>query len=158
MPTFQVGKKGGGSSLQVIDRTEITLGRSKHADIVLDSHLVSRQHARIVFEGGRATVTDLDTSNGTYVNGRKIAGKVEISSADKVYIGDFVVQFEDEATSATEAPRDPGSQTAAQAGVSSNLLRCENCNGPLDAPDPSRPTMTCPYCGFQSANRLYRRG
>lgn len=66
----------------------IILGRAPECDLVLDSERVSRRHAEIAFEDGRWRVEDLDSLNGTKVNGTKLKGQTAIvGSGDVVEVG-----------------------------------------------------------------------
>jgi pilus assembly protein CpaF len=62
---------------------------------------VSKHHARLLYRDGRFIVTDLKSTNGTYVNGRKISQATIVREGDKIYIGDFVLRLE---TSAAAQP------------------------------------------------------
>jgi pilus assembly protein CpaF len=53
---------------------------------------VSKRHATIVARQGRLTVVDLKSTNGTYVNGRRISTPKEIGPDDRIYIGDFTLR------------------------------------------------------------------
>ena len=55
---------------------------------------VSKHHARLLYRDGRFIVTDLKSTNGTYVNGRKITQATIVREGDKIYIGDFVLRIE----------------------------------------------------------------
>ncbi len=55
-----------------IDKTEITIGRNNANDISIDNLAVSDRHARIYKSRGAYVMEDLDSTNGTFVNGRKI--------------------------------------------------------------------------------------
>lgn len=55
---------------------------------------VSRQHAKIVTQGSTVTVSDLDSTNGTYVNGRKIAVETTLLPGDMVQFGAMGFRFE----------------------------------------------------------------
>lgn len=71
---------------------EVVLGRERgSADLVLDDPGVSRRHAALRSEGGRITVTDLGSSNGTYANGERISGEVELADGDEVQVGGAVI-------------------------------------------------------------------
>jgi two-component system cell cycle response regulator len=63
------------------------LGRSQHADVRLADDGVSRRHAVLVCDGGNVTLKDLDSANGTYCNGTRIAGPVRLADGDKICIG-----------------------------------------------------------------------
>src|SRR5262249_7920316 len=65
---------------------------------------VSKRHARLLYRDGRFIVTDLKSTNGTYVNGRKIAQATIVREGDKIYIGDFVLRIEDAAGASGSAP------------------------------------------------------
>ena len=66
----------------------LIVGRSPECDLVLESDRVSRRHARVAFEDGRWRVEDLDSLNGTKVNGTKLRGQTAIvGSGDVVEVG-----------------------------------------------------------------------
>jgi putative serine protease PepD len=69
-----------------IDAAGLTIGRDVHNDIVLEDPAVSRSHARIAAEQNRLIIHDAST-NGTYVNGHRIAGAVSIDEGDDLQIG-----------------------------------------------------------------------
>ena len=64
----------------------ITVGRDPKNDIVLDDRRVSRRHAEVRLRLGRYTLYDLQSTNGTFVNGRRIAEMV-LSNDDRITIG-----------------------------------------------------------------------
>jgi len=67
-----------------------TVGRSTGCDIVIRDDTVSRQHSRIdKIEEGRYRITDLDSTNGTYLNGRKLRGHAALEFDDVILIGNF---------------------------------------------------------------------
>jgi len=53
---------------------------------------VSKHHCRLLLQNGQLLVEDLGSTNGTYVNGRKIAEATSISTSDKVFVGDFAIR------------------------------------------------------------------
>ena len=63
-------------------------GRNLEAAILLDDITVSRHHAAFLSEGGRLQVQDLGSTNGTYVNGKRVE-QAELASGDEVIIGRF---------------------------------------------------------------------
>jgi hypothetical protein len=74
---------------------ELILGREQEsADLVIDDPGVSRRHARVLPENGGVVVEDLGSSNGTYVNGERISGQVELGAGDEVQIGATVLGVE----------------------------------------------------------------
>jgi hypothetical protein len=91
---------GAGSELPVDG--EVILGREQSsADLVISDPGVSRRHARVLAHNGGVIVEDLGSSNGTYVNGRRISGPVELGSGDEVQVGATVLGVQGTATAAT---------------------------------------------------------
>ena len=73
----------------------ISIGRDPKNGIVLDDRRVSRRHAEVRLRLGRYTLYDLQSTNGTLVNGRRIA-EVVLSDEDRITIGgaELVVRLE----------------------------------------------------------------
>src|SRR6185295_376865 len=71
---------------------EPTLIGRESADIVLDVSAVSRRHAEIVYERGGYAIRDLDSRNGTLVDGRPIR-EAPIEEGSEIRIGDAVLKF-----------------------------------------------------------------
>jgi predicted component of type VI protein secretion system len=70
------------------------IGRSRECDIVLGDSNVSRRHAEIRPSGGDGwTITDLGSTNGVKVNGRKIDGPTALESGDRLALGTADVRF-----------------------------------------------------------------
>lgn len=68
-------------------QSEMLIGRSRSCDVVLCDLSVSRRHARLLFRDGRWIVHDLDSTNGTEVNGFRV-GRCELRPGDRMAIGD----------------------------------------------------------------------
>lgn len=71
----------------LLDDQEYTIGRDTGCRIVVRRSDVSRTHARIYRDGGRYILVDLDSSNGTYVNGRRISAPQPLQSEDRISVG-----------------------------------------------------------------------
>ncbi len=69
-----------------------SIGRSPSNDIVLKESKVSRQHAAINYIGGNYVLVDLKSSNGVFVNGKKIE-EAALRDGDEVSVGSFKFQF-----------------------------------------------------------------
>jgi pSer/pThr/pTyr-binding forkhead associated (FHA) protein len=69
-----------------IPRGSVTIGRSPGNNIVADSQLVSKVHARIERSGVEMLVTDLQSANGTFVNGERIDSRI-LKDGDEVSVG-----------------------------------------------------------------------
>jgi hypothetical protein len=76
-----------------LDRPVVTLGRSKDCDIAIDDPSVSRRHAEVRRETGGFAVVDLGSTNGTRVNGAKVA-RAELEDGDRVTLGQTELRFE----------------------------------------------------------------
>src|SRR4051812_29874839 len=87
-------EKGGATRRLDFESEEITIGRVDENDICLPRGNISKKHTRIVCKDGKIIVLDLKSTNGTYVNGKKLAGPQVITPTDKVYIGDFILNVE----------------------------------------------------------------
>ena len=83
-----------------LDKTPIMLGRHPEDDVCLPSDMaVSRHHAQITKEGDSYFIEDVGpegqgSTNGTFVNGEKIAGKTPISSGDMPSLATVSIKFE----------------------------------------------------------------
>jgi pilus assembly protein CpaF len=107
MFTIIIQEKGGEQRRMVFNKPEVTIGRVQGNDIVLPKGNVSKRHARIVLKDGKFIIVDLKSTNGTYVNGRKITSPLVVKDSDKIYIGDFIVGVDE----AASADADGGSET-----------------------------------------------
>ena len=80
-----------------IFHTSIIVGKMRQqADIVLDEEHISRIHARIERSGEEVYVTDLNSTNGTFVNGERLKAneRRRLSSLDEVAFASIVYQYE----------------------------------------------------------------
>ena len=102
-----ITEKGGNERREVFDRTEINVGRVQGNELMLPKGNVSKHHARLLYRDGRFIVTDLKSTNGTYVNGRKITQATIVREGDKIYIGDFILRLEVPPQQAPAAPAIP---------------------------------------------------
>jgi hypothetical protein len=76
-------------------KDEISLGRGEENDIVIPHPSVSRAHARLARRDGIWEVTDLNSTNGSYVNQHQVQGSVRASNGSEVRFGDirFFLRF-----------------------------------------------------------------
>jgi DNA-binding winged helix-turn-helix (wHTH) protein len=66
---------------------EHTAGRDAECSLVIDGTTVSRRHARITVARGAATIEDLDSTNGTFVNGTRISAPTRLAPGDEFALG-----------------------------------------------------------------------
>ena len=76
------------------DRT--SFGRRPYNDIVIDNMAVSGEHAVLQMSGNESYIEDLNSTNGTYVNG-KVVKKQQLHHDDMIEIGKYKIQYVDEA-------------------------------------------------------------
>jgi pilus assembly protein CpaF len=100
-----LAEKGGGTEQREYHKNEITIGRLPGNDIMLAKGNVSKYHSRIVAKDGKFIIVDMKSTNGTFVNGKKIAAPMVLKPTDQVYIGDYVINVEalDEGPAETRA-------------------------------------------------------
>lgn len=79
----------GHQTLVPLANQEITIGRKPGNAVRLTERNVSRRHARLSRNHGAILLEDLDSSNGTQVNGKKLQGRVTLRVGDHVRIGDY---------------------------------------------------------------------
>ncbi|MDQ6800438.1 MAG: winged helix-turn-helix domain-containing protein [Acidobacteriota bacterium] len=69
------------------------LGRDATADIQIDDTTVSRKHAAITIRENAVTLEDLDSKNGTYLDGAKLTGSASIHDGQTIVLGDASIAF-----------------------------------------------------------------
>lgn len=108
MFTVVITEKGGAQRRIDFARPEVSIGRVQGNDVILRKGNVSKRHARLTRKGDQFELTDLNSTNGTYVNGRKLASPRLVSTSDKIYIADFILTVEPSARGSRAGPL-PGS-------------------------------------------------
>jgi pSer/pThr/pTyr-binding forkhead associated (FHA) protein len=78
--------------LQLI-KDVVVLGRSAQVDLPLEDNNASRQHCQVRKWAGKYVVEDLQSKNGTFVNGEKIVKERELADGDLIALGDTTVVF-----------------------------------------------------------------
>jgi pSer/pThr/pTyr-binding forkhead associated (FHA) protein len=110
MPTvFLDAQKGPATGATYPVTREATIGRGTGADIVVPDESVSRVHASVRVDGQTAVVEDLDSSNGTFVNGNQINSPCRVTPGDVVLVGatELEVRLEDGDGSGPMTPSAP---------------------------------------------------
>jgi Protein of unknown function (DUF3662)/Inner membrane component of T3SS, cytoplasmic domain len=77
----------------VVGATGAVIGRSRDCDIVLGDGNVSRRHAELSPGGEGWTITDLGSTNGVLVNGRRIRGSAALAPGDRIELGTTELRF-----------------------------------------------------------------
>ena len=93
-PRIIIELKGEAIKELPLDKDQMVLGRDKKCDIHLDDRGLSRKHAMLESRGGAIWISDLGSSNGTYVNGEPITSSICLHSGDTISIGLYHVRLE----------------------------------------------------------------
>ena len=73
-------------------KDSVTFGRAEDADVLLDDPYASEFHLRFTAEEDRLVLQDLGSTNGTYLNGRRVSAPVTVSKGDAVQVGKTVME------------------------------------------------------------------
>jgi pSer/pThr/pTyr-binding forkhead associated (FHA) protein len=79
-----------GTEIEVPD--VVVLGRSEEADVLLDDPYASEFHMRLVAQENGMVLHDLGSTNGTYVNGRRVTAPTNLRRGDNIQIGKTVME------------------------------------------------------------------
>lgn len=116
----------GGETIPLAEGHAITIGRDEANTIRLGDRKLSRIHCQIEVIGGRCQVTDLNSTNGTLVNGERVYADTWVSLEEEIEVGQTQIRLveisEDEAVAASAAEPESGP---------SSEIRCEECGKPI---------------------------
>lgn len=76
-----------------VQEDEITIGRDAKNFIMVDLDNISRKHARVVIREGKAFVSDLGSTNGTYLNDAEVLNETPLRSGDLIKVGGAIFKF-----------------------------------------------------------------
>lgn len=103
-------------SLPLTDGEHIA-GRDGDCALLIDGTTVSRRHARIRIDQGAATIEDLDSTNGTYVNGTRISAPTRLNPGDAFALGSEVLRVRLRSSSALTIKVDTDSEISGKLPV-----------------------------------------
>lgn len=118
-----------------LPRADLSIGRDPTNDVVIPDALVSRRHARIVFDGREYLFHDCESANGSLLNGDRISER-KLSDGDVLWLGASRLLFR-----APEAPVE-GNLAKVIQHPSSQRMRCPSCAQSFQAGD-----VFCRHCG-----------
>ncbi len=95
IPTLFVQRNAGNDEEVLWEQPALTIGRDPTNDLVIEHKLASRRHARFEKDDVGFYIRDLESTNGTFVNGQRIQGAHLLRNNDEVWIGDTVIVFRD---------------------------------------------------------------
>jgi sigma-B regulation protein RsbU (phosphoserine phosphatase) len=96
MPKLYIYPKKGDPFNYTIDRPEISIGRSPDNTLAVPDPFCSGKHALVVSVDDRVFVRDHASKNGVFVNGKRIAGEMELRAGDEVLVGSTRISFDQE--------------------------------------------------------------
>ncbi len=77
----------------ILNRLETIIGRKEDADIQVEEENVSRQHAKIMLHDSNVTIKDLKSTNGTFINTKRLKDEVVLKEGDLILIGNTILKF-----------------------------------------------------------------
>jgi uncharacterized protein (TIGR02996 family) len=83
-----------GQARYAFEEQEITIGRGRGNHVVLSDRNISRHHARLVVRDSKYILVDLKSTNGTYVNGRRLTARLVVRPTDQIRMGDCTLAIE----------------------------------------------------------------
>lgn len=89
-----------------LEGDQLVIGRDASNSIAINDPEISRKHSRLSFQGGKYVIEDLGSTNGTFVNGQRLAGPAVLKPGDVVSLGEQIVLMYDAIT------YDPGATIA----------------------------------------------
>jgi pSer/pThr/pTyr-binding forkhead associated (FHA) protein len=92
MPTLVVRHPDGSETEHELSG-ELMIGRQDGNDLILTEGGVSRQHARVIVDGGQVLLEDLGSANGTYVNEERISEPTPLTPQSQVVLGDYALKL-----------------------------------------------------------------
>ncbi|HZU97759.1 MAG TPA: FHA domain-containing serine/threonine-protein kinase [Planctomycetota bacterium] len=159
---------GQGQVLPVPNEQPITIGRSSQASFAFDDAMLSRKHCQVECRGALCRITDLDSRNGTYVNGQRISA-VLIKPGDRIKIGSLLMEVAP-ASAVGAPPGAPGlGSTPASTVAVANCQICQRAIRPQESRS-LKGRVVCPQCldrydvdedmveGFKILERLQTTG
>src|ERR1051326_5473910 len=92
-PQFQLVMRSGPTpgAAFTLEGDQITIGRDSTNEIVINDAEISRRHARLTFQGGKYVLEDLGSTNGTFVNGQRLAGPRVLKAGEVVSFGEQII-------------------------------------------------------------------
>ena len=77
-----ITEKGGAQQQLDFEESEVSIGRLDDNELCLPKNNVSKHHARLLYKDQRYVIVDQQSTNGTYVNGRRITGPAVVRRGD----------------------------------------------------------------------------
>jgi FHA domain len=78
-----------------LEGDQLVIGRDSSNGVAINDAEISRKHSRLSFQGGKYVLEDLGSTNGTFVNGQRLAGPVVLKPGDVISLGEQIVLMYD---------------------------------------------------------------
>jgi pilus assembly protein CpaF len=104
MVSIVIEEKNGRPQTREFPQDEVTVGRVPGNDIVLPKSNISKRHCRFFRQGEEWLVSDASSTNGTFLNGQKLAQAEVLRDGDQIQLGDFTLVLRPAAGAAAQAP------------------------------------------------------
>ena len=119
------------------------IGRHPNNQIVITEPSISRWHAQIELRSGECTITDLGSSNGTFVNGKKIQTPTSLRNSDSIQVGPitYILISQDLSILSTEK------HTSVPENIDQTINASTSSKPDLNENKPIPPAKFCPGCG-----------
>ena len=98
------------------------IGRDPSADLVIADSEVSTRHASFVLVDGGVAVEDLDSTNGTFVNGQRVTGSQQLQAGDRIQLGATVLEVQGRPRRPSPCRRRPGATEPVPSATEPALL------------------------------------
>lgn len=95
VPSLTIKQQDATSRVSAWEQPVMTIGRDIANDVVIDHRLASRRHARLERDDAGCYLRDLDSTNGTFLNGQRISGLAPLRNNDEIWVADTVIVFRD---------------------------------------------------------------
>ena len=95
VPLLVIKSHDGSGTQTEWNKSVLAIGRDNSNDIIIDHPLASRRHARLEQDENGYVVRDLESTNGTYVNGERIEGVCPLHNQDRIWVADTEIIFSD---------------------------------------------------------------
>ncbi len=90
----------------------IVLGREETCDIIIQDAEASRRHSRITWEDNDFFLSDMNSTNGTFINGMQIIAPTRLKPGDSIGVGQTLLTFELDAEKTAQAEYEPPAEAA----------------------------------------------
>lgn len=123
-----------------LETTETVIGRHRECNLRVPSSDVSRRHCILRFQNGLLSVEDLDSTNGTYINGEKVTGQQVVQPGDLLEVGPvkFTVEYQATQTSMAAVPPLEEVDVLDVEEVEEDVVTLQDIDDPFDFSSPSK--------------------